>query len=220
MAAQDRDEQAGPKRRQHSAGASLNRLARVAALLLASAVLSAPVAAGEIFITNQALTQSARQGLFVRDGRWYLQDAGRCNHAYIESPAITTGDGRLRLRAHFGALQGIDVQGQCLGPRFASPVTLSGELTVKGDTLSLERMRVDSIEDDATRLAYSVALRTGLVSLPQAIRFGLRETLDDMLRQAPDWRVETRSLVLALKGTEANGVRLRVDFSLQVDAAR
>ncbi|MEZ5659414.1 MAG: hypothetical protein R3E83_13065 [Burkholderiaceae bacterium] len=173
--------------------------------------------AAEIFISNKALTQSVEQALFTDDGRWFLENSGPCNRAYLQSPMITTADGRLQLRARLRARKAIVYQGRCIGPAFDSIVLLSGALVISQDTMSLEQLRVDSIEDDATRLAYTVAMQADLVRLPQAVRFAFRPALDAALAQLPGWRIRADSLNLSLLGTDRQGVRLGIDFSLVVD---
>ncbi len=103
--------------------------------------------------------------LFKRAGRWYLiDDRGIC-YTYLESPHVRLEPDRLVLNAHLTSRIGQRIGDNCIGADFASDVTLSGRLHSTEHKLILDDLRIDHVDDEATRNALNLALQLA----PQAM---------------------------------------------------
>jgi len=103
--------------------------------------------------------------LFNRAGRWYLiDDRGIC-YTYLESPHVRLEPDRLVVNGHLSSRIGQRIGNNCLGADFASNVTLSGRLHSTEHKLILDDLRIDHVDDEATRDALNLALQLA----PQAM---------------------------------------------------
>jgi hypothetical protein len=105
--------------------------------------------------------------LFDHAGRWYLIDDGACR-TFLESPRTQLVTGRLVLHAHLAARLGQAIGSGCAGADFASNVTLSGKLRGSGHLLILDDIRIDRVDDAATRSALEMALQVDPSLLPHS----------------------------------------------------
>src|SRR5580700_2809424 len=70
--------------------------------------------ASRLAIGPETLQILIEKALFTKQGRWYLLDQGPC-YAYLESPKVHLGDGRLYLDAHLSSRVGTVILGSCVG---------------------------------------------------------------------------------------------------------
>ncbi len=145
------------------------------------------------------------QQLFNRAGRWYLiDDRGIC-YTYLESPHARLEPDRLVLNAHLSSRIGQRIGNNCIGADFASNVRLSGRLHSTEHKLILDDLRIDQVDDEATRNALNLALQLA----PQAMS---RTASIDVLEFV-------RKQVLATGGSPVHLDQLRiVNITTRTDA--
>jgi hypothetical protein len=112
--------------------------------------------------------------LFDRAGRWYLIDEGAC-FTYLESPQTRLAADRVVLRARLVSRLGQRMASGCVGADFASYVTLSGKLHGSGQLLILDDIRIDRVDDEATRSALNFALQVDPQLMPRAANINVSE---------------------------------------------
>jgi hypothetical protein len=112
--------------------------------------------------------------LFARAGRWYLIDDGAC-FTYLESPQTRLAADRVVLRAHLVSRLGQRMGSGCIGADFASNVALSGKLHGSGHMLILDDIRIDRVDDEATRTALNLALQVDPQLMPRAANINVSE---------------------------------------------
>jgi hypothetical protein len=112
--------------------------------------------------------------LFDRAGRWYLIDEGAC-FTYLESPQTRLAADRVVLRARLVSRLGQRMASGCVGADFASNVTLSGKLHGSGQLLILDDIRIDRVDDEATRSALNFALQVDPQLMPRAANINVSE---------------------------------------------
>src|SRR5260370_31515207 len=120
-----------------------------AVILSLIASTSALAQSSQLTVGPATLLAIVSSQLFTKQGRWYLLDDGPC-YAYLESPHVRLGHGRLYLDAHLSSRVGAQFAGTCLGAGFASDVTLSGKPIGTGSTLTLDDVRIDRVVDQST----------------------------------------------------------------------
>src|SRR5882762_8445359 len=91
--------------------------------------------ASELVVSRDVLQLLVTSSLFKDGGKWYFEE-GRC-YAFLEGPQVSLSNGRLVLNAHFSSQLGVELFHSCVGPGFASNVTVSGRLVGYGSQLTL-----------------------------------------------------------------------------------
>ena len=139
---------------------------RTALAVLTALVLMAPASAASVLSLGTRIVQTLiAEQLFNRAGRWYLiDDRGIC-YTYLESPHVRLEPDRLVVNAHLSSRIGQRIGNNCVGADFASNVTLSGRLHSTEHKLILDDLRIDHVDDEATRDALNLALQLA----PQAM---------------------------------------------------
>jgi hypothetical protein len=139
---------------------------RTALAVLTALVLMAPASAASVLSLGPRIVQTLiAEQLFNRAGRWYLiDDRGIC-YTYLESPHVRLAPDRLVVNAHLSSRIGQRIGNNCLGADFASNVTLSGRLHSTEHNLILDDLRIDHVDDEATRDALNMTLQLA----PQAM---------------------------------------------------
>jgi hypothetical protein len=132
-------------------------------------VAAAPATAeSRLIVGPRTLQELVVTQLFDHSGRWYWIADGGC-HTYLDSPRTQLQNDRLVLHARLTSRLGQDIGGTCAGADFASGMTLSGKLRGQGQTVQLEDIHIDRIDDDATRSALNVALQLDPSLLPRTL---------------------------------------------------
>ncbi|MDB6105351.1 MAG: hypothetical protein JWO52_5350 [Gammaproteobacteria bacterium] len=129
---------------------------------------SAVVDAAELSVGANTIQKLIAEQLFNKQGRWYLQDDGPC-YVYLEYPKTRLAAGRIFLDAHLSSRVGARIGGYCAGSGFASNVTLSGQLIGNGSTLTLNDIRIDHLDDGATRTVIGLVQTVAPQVLPKAL---------------------------------------------------
>jgi hypothetical protein len=154
------------------------------------------------------------QQLFNRAGRWYLMDEGGVCYAYLEAPHAQVETGRLVLAAHLVARIGQAVGSDCIGADFASNVTISGRLNGKDHELTLDDIRVDHADDEATRDALNMALQLSGQGTSRAVAIDVLEFLRTRALNSSESRVRLDRLHILNVATPGNAIVIEFDLSL------
>jgi hypothetical protein len=77
--------------------------------------------------------------VFTQGGRRYVRGdkANRCNFAYLESPRVGGGAGKLRIRARFSGRSSLNMLGQCVGLGDAFDVVIDARPQYKNGAIRL-----------------------------------------------------------------------------------
>jgi hypothetical protein len=148
-------------------------LTRHAIAVLAAIALITPAAASVLTLGPRGLQTLVAEQLFNRAGRWYLIDDGGVCYTYLESPHARLESERLVLNAHLSSRLGQRVGNDCLGADFASNVTLSARLHGSEHKLILDDIRIDRVDDEATRDALNLALQLAPQAMPRSASIDL-----------------------------------------------
>jgi hypothetical protein len=194
-----------------AAGVFMSRSAKAGFCVLACAVTVAN--ASELVVGASTIQKIIAEQLFNKHARWYLSENGPC-YAYLEAPHTQLKQGRLLLNAHLSARIGVDVGGNCLGSGFASNVTLSGRLVGKASTLTLDDIRIDHADDDATRAVFDLIQDAAPQALPRVLKLDVL----DAVRGTP---ISTAGVVVSVTqfriidvATQSDAVVIHYDLSL------
>jgi hypothetical protein len=189
----------------------MSRSAIAGFCVLACAVTVAD--ASEFVVGANTIQKIIAEQLFNKQGRWYLSENGPC-YAYLEAPHTRLKQGRLLLDAHLSARIGVDVGGNCLGSGFASNVTLSGRLVGKASTLTLDDIRIDHVDDDATRAVFDLIQDAAPQALPRVLKL-------DVLAAVRGTPISTAGVVVSVTqfriidvATQSDAVVIHYDLSL------
>lgn len=142
-------------------------------------VFAGCVNAAEIVLEHSAVDKLLAQAMFKNAGRFDLKK-GVC-YAYLETPSVELTDGRIRIRSHLSSRLGFESGGTCFGVGLASWTVVSGRPAASGGVVKLEDIRIDNVDDGATR----AVLESGLLpALPRAIELDVMKAVRDMLQGA------------------------------------
>jgi hypothetical protein len=169
--------------------------------------------ASELAIGANTIQKLIAEQLFSKQGRWYLLDDGPC-YAYLESPHTRLQDGRLLLDAHLSSRIGVQVGGNCVGSGFASNVTLSGRLVGKGSTLTIENIRVDHVDDEATRSVFGLVENIAPQALPRALNIDVLAAVRGTPMNAAGVAVSVQKFRILDVATQPGAVLVHFDLSL------
>ena len=171
--------------------------------------------AGELVIRRSAVQSIVASALFNDQGRWYLTK-GNC-YAYLENPKISLASGRLVMDAHLSSRMGFEIGGSCVGPGLASNVQLSGKFVGSGSQLTLEDIRIDNVQDEATRQALDLLQSVAGTSLPRAVNVDLMQVLKPAIVPGTDIKVSVAAVSIAGVTTEPEHVTVSFDCKLRAD---
>ncbi len=193
------------------------RIAVCCFLALAPGILpGASLAAGpasELTIQNTAIQKMLMDELFIDKGRYHLLAQTACQYAYVDSPAVTVSQGRVRIKVRLSGKLALEVGDQCVGGASdVVRVAISGRPTFSGEKLVLTDIKVDEVSNEA----YRVLLKQFLESaIPRAVEINVREGLQRMLatRQST-YEVVVNQLSVADLTAEDNQLHATLTFAL------
>jgi hypothetical protein len=169
--------------------------------------------ASELVVGANTIQKIIGEQLFNMQGRWYLSENGPC-YVYLDAPHTRLKQGRLLLDAHLSARVGVEVGGNCLGSGFASNVTLSGRLVGRASTLTLDDIRIDHVDDDATRDVLELIQDSAPQALPRVLKM-------DVLAAVRGTPISTAGVVVSVTqfriidvATQSDAVVIHYDLSL------
>jgi hypothetical protein len=178
-------------------------------LLAMSIVAPAPVSAATLTVGKASIQRLFVEGVFNRNGRWYLQD-GVC-YAYLESPRTWLAGGRVHIEARLSSQLGVEMAGSCAGNALAAKVEMSGRLVGAGTTLSLADVRVDRIDDNATGNTLDVL--QSMVPAPPPV--DVLSTIRERLADSDEIPISVDKLSIDSVTTSDADVTIQFDFGLR-----
>jgi hypothetical protein len=190
----------------------------VAAVLLATLAISVSPhrasAASLLTLGPKGIQTLVADQLFSKSGRWYLIDDGGVCFTYLQSPRTHLEADRLVLNARLTSRLGQRVGDSCIGADFASNVTLSGKLRATDSKLLLDDIRIDRVEDEATRGALTLALQIAPDALPRSAGIDVLELLRKQLVENSGLPIRVQQFHILNLTTRPDGVNIQVDVSL------
>lgn len=193
------------------------RIAFCCFLALAPGILpGASLAAGpasELTIQNTAIQRMLMDELFIDKGRYHLLAQTACQYAYVDSPAVTVSQGRVRIKVRLSGKLALEVGDQCVGGASdVVRVAISGRPTFSGEKLVLTDIKVDEVSNEAYRVLLQQFLES---AIPRAVEINVREGLQRMLatRQST-YEVVVNQLSVADLTAEDNQLHATLTFAL------
>jgi hypothetical protein len=184
------------------------------AILLVSLLAAPAFAASLLSLGPRSVQTLVSEQLFNRAGRWYLIDDGGVCYTYLESPQIHFESGRLVLAAHLASRLGQRMGDTCIGGNFSSNVILSGKVHGTGHTLVLDDIRIDRVDDEATRNALNLAIQLAPQSLTRPARLDVLEFARRQVSATKGSPVRVDRLDILNVTTRADAVVIEFDLSL------
>jgi hypothetical protein len=183
------------------------------AFLAAAAVTSGVAAASDLSLGPTSIQKIVAEQLFAQQGRWYLVDNGPC-YAYFDHPKTRLKEGRLVLDAHLSARIGVPMGDNCVGSDISANVTMSAKPVGKGSSLTLDDIRVDHVDDSASRDALDVIQQIAPQALPKAFSFDVLTLVRSKSLSAVGIPVTVAQFRILSTETRRDAVVITFDMSL------
>ncbi len=169
--------------------------------------------ASELTIQNTAIEKMLMDELFIDKGRYQLIPQTACQYAYVDSPAVTLSQGRVRIKVRVSGRLAMEVGDQCVGGASdVVRVAISGRPSFSGEKLVLTEIKVDEVSNEAYRVLLQQFLES---AIPRAVEINLREGLQRMLAtRQPAYEVVVNQLSVADLTAENNQLHATLTFSL------
>lgn len=182
-------------------------------LLLLPAVLSAAGPGSEISVRNTAIEKMLKQELFIDRGRYHLLPETACQHAYLDSPAVTVARGRVRIDVRLNGRLAVEAGNQCVGGAAdVVRLTVSGKPVYAGEKIGLTDIRVDEVSNEAYRMLLQQFLES---AVPRAVQIDLRQGLERILAERQDtYEVAVGRLSVTDLTAEDNILHATLQFAL------
>jgi hypothetical protein len=189
---------------------------RLAAALLLAACAAHAV---ELHLSFGALERMLAEQVFTQEGRRYVRGdkANRCNFAYLESPRVGAGSGKLRIRARFSGRSSLNMLGQCVGLGDAFDVVVDARPQYKSGTIRLADVVVSS--DGKTGFYIRRVCAALQSSLARDFAYPLEIEARNLLENAgvqPGYKRELRNFTVPEIRIAPDAVVLVLDFQLAV----
>jgi hypothetical protein len=182
-------------------------------LAFLSALTSVTATASDLALGPNSIQKLVVEQMFTQRGRWYLVDNGPC-YAYLERPKTRLRDGRLILDAHLSGRIGIQMGDRCAGSQIDTNLTLSAKPVAKGPSLSLDDIRVDRIEDSASRDVLDVIRQVAPQALPKTFDLDVLTFLQSKSVGAAGFPVTVTQFRILNAQTRRDAVVISFDISL------
>jgi len=183
-------------------------------LLLAASLTSfAAGTASELTIQNTAIEKMLLEELFIDRGRYHLIKETRCQFAYLDSPAVTISEGRVRIKVRLSGRLAMEVGEQCVGGGSdVVRLAVSGKPAYSGEKIGLTDIRLDEVSNEAYRPLLQQFLES---AVPRAVTIDVREGLQRVLadRQSKV-EVTVNRLSVTELSAEDNILHATLTFSL------
>ena len=185
-------------------------------LVVAPGIAPIAAAAGpasELTFQNTAIQKMLMDELFIDKGRYHLLKQTACQYAYLDSPAVTLSEGRMRIRVRLSGKLAVEVADQCVGGASdVVNVAVSGRPVFSGEKITLTDIKVDEVSKEAYRLLLQQFVES---AIPRAVEINVREGLQRMLatRQST-YEVAVNQLSVVDLTAENNQLHATLTFSL------
>jgi hypothetical protein len=167
----------------------------------------------ELTIQNTAIQKMLMEELFVDHQRYHLVPQTACQYAYLDSPAVTLSQGRVRIKVRLSGRLALEVGDRCVGGAAdVVHVAISGRPAFAGEKLVLTDIRVDEVSNEAYRVLLQQFLES---AIPRAVEINVREGLQRILadRQST-YDVVVAQLAVTDLTAENNQLRANLTFAL------
>ncbi len=167
----------------------------------------------ELILAHTAIEKTLKRDVFSAKGeRFHLVDPSTCAYSYLETPQVTIGGGRLKIKSHFVSQVATQVGNECVGTSDEFDVTVSGRPVYRGDKLVMDDVRVD----DATNLTWKPLIEIFLKSAaPHALEINLKEAIQRMFKDASTpYEVVIEKILVSKLIAEDNKIKATFDFVL------
>ena len=186
----------------------------VLAVLTALALMTPAEAMSALSLGPRSVQTLIAEQLFNRAGRWYLiDDRGIC-YTYLESPHVRLEPDRLVLNAHLSSRIGQRIGNNCIGADFASNVTLSGRLHSTEHKLILGDLRIDQVDDEATRNALDLALQLSPQAMSRTASIDVLEFVRKQVLATGGSPVHLDQIRIVNTTTRTDAIVIQFDLSL------
>jgi hypothetical protein len=176
----------------------------------AFALIAPPAHAAEIALERSAIDKLVAQALYHQQGRLYLV-RGACS-AWLEQPAVSLAQGRIRIRTRFNGRVGQPTAQGCSGQAFDTWVTMSAEPAAAGGIVRLQKLRIEKVDDPMLQLLLDAGLGA---TLPAAVELDVARAVQDMLSSAAtDIRGTVERLDIESVAVAEDRLTVRFDFRL------
>ena len=183
-------------------------------LAISFACWSSFATASELILEHTAIEKTLKRDVFnAKGGRYHLIDPTTCAYSYLESPQVSIGAGRLKIKSHFISQVASQVGGECIGASDEFDITVSGRPVYRNDKLVMDDVKVD----DATNLAWLPLIEVFIKSAaPHVLEINLKEAIQRMFKDAATpYEVVIEKLVVSKLVAEENKIRATFDFVLR-----
>jgi len=187
---------------------------KVVAFLTAFALMTPAEAMSTLSLGPRSVQTLIAEQLFNRAGRWYLIDDGGICYTYLESPHARLETDRLVLNAHLSSRIGQRMGNNCIGADFASNVTLSGRLHGTEHKLILDDLRIDQVDDEATRNALNLALQLAPQAMSRTASIDVLEFVRKQVLATGGSPVHLDQLRIVNITTRTDAIVIQFDLSL------
>ena len=185
-----------------------------ASAIFAIACLSSFTAASELILEHTAIEKTLKRDVFnAKDGRYHLVDPTTCSYSYLETPHVSIGAGRIKIKSHFISQVASQIGGECVGSGDEFDITVSGRPVYRNDKLVMDDVRVD----DATNLAWLPLIEVFIKSAaPHVLEINLKEAIQRMFKDASTpYEVIIEKISVSKIVAEENRIRATFNFVLQ-----
>ena len=183
-------------------------------LFAAALLLGFSASASELILEHTAIEKTLKRDVFnAKGGRYHLIDPTTCAYSYLESPQVSIGAGRLKIKSHFISQVASQVGGECVGTSDEFDITVSGRPVYRNDKLVMDDVKVD----DATNMVWRPLIEVFIKSAaPHVLEINLKEAIQRMFKDtSTPYEVIIEKLLVSKLIAEENKIKATFDFVLQ-----
>ena len=172
------------------------------------------VSASELILEHSAIEKTLKRDVFnAKGGRYHLVDPTTCAYSYLETPQVSIGAGRLKIKSHFISQIASQVGAECVGTSDEFDITVSGRPVYRNDKLLMDDVRVDDATNPVWRPLIEVFIKS---AGPHVLEINLKEALQRMFKDASTpYDVIVEKILVSKLVAEENKIRATFDFVLQ-----
>jgi hypothetical protein len=189
-----------------------------ARILLALWLGACAAPGAELRLHFTALQKHLAEQVFTQEGRKYVRGSpgARCDHAFLENPALAGVNGELVIRARFSGRTALNIFGQCVGIGDAFDLAITAAPYVSEGRLGFRNVRVQPAKTGFYARRVSASLQQ---SLERELRFDLNaeaKRLLDKPKSASGYGQELSAFQVREVRVSADALILTLDFTLAV----
>ena len=183
-------------------------------LTIAIACFSSIATASELILEHTAIEKTLKRDVFnAKGGRYHLVDPTTCAYSYLETPQVTIGGGRLKIKSHFISQVATQVSNECVGTSDEFDITVSGRPVYRNDKLVMDDVKVDDATNPVWRPLIEIFIKS---AGPHVLEINLKEAIQRMFKDASTpYEVSIEKIVVSKLVAEENKIKASFDFVLQ-----